>query len=360
MSDPFDDFSATEGLDSNKDPMPEAKPVDLGVLDKRRFDFDHPPRRPESIFKLGGQVIATPGNLVIIQSQVKSGKSAFVGAMIASPISEDPLGDFLGVSAAGANGKAIIHFDTEQSRYDADQLIRRALRRADVDRPPPWLRSYCLTDVGVPTRRRLLAGELERAAQDHGGVFAVFLDGVGDLAIDVNDAAEANGLVGELHALAIRHDCPIICVLHENPGENTHGKTRGHLGSQLERKAESNLRLLKDNDGVTVVFTEKSRSARISRDRGPRFKWDDADAMHRTCATMHDEKAGERRSTMQILAEEIFNCPEAVAGLSWTQIHERIESLEKLKRTGARRHFDKLISAGLVAKNGSGLYTRAV
>ena len=63
---------------------------------------------------------------------------------------------------------------------------------------------------------------------------------------------------------------------------------------------------------------------------------------------------------MQILVEEIFNCPEAVAGFSCTQMHERIESLEKLKRTGARRRFDKLISAGLVAKNGSGLYTPAV
>ena len=36
--------------------------------------------------------------------------------MIASTISEDPLGDFLGISAARPNGKAIVHFDTEQSR----------------------------------------------------------------------------------------------------------------------------------------------------------------------------------------------------------------------------------------------------
>jgi hypothetical protein len=340
--------------------MPEAKSVDLGVLDKRRFDFDNPPKRPESIFKLGGQVIATPGNLAVVQSQVKSGKSAFLGAMIASTISQDPLADFLGISTAQPNGKAIVHFDTEQSRYDADQLIRRALRRGSVDRPPPWLRSYCLTDVDVSTRRVLLAAELERAAQEHGGIFAAFLDGVGDLAIDVNDPAEANGLVGELHALAIHFDCPIICVLHENPGQNRDGKTRGHLGSQLERKAESNLRLLKDKNGVTVVYSERSRNASISQANGPRFHWNDAKGMHRSCETMRDAKAGERRSTMQSLAEEIFNCPEAVAGLSWTQVHERIESLEKLKRTGARRHFDKLISAGLLAKNGDGLYTRAV
>jgi hypothetical protein len=94
-------------------PLPEKRSFDLGVLDKRRFDFDNLPERPESIFKLGGQVIATPGNLVVVQSQVKSGKSAFLGAMIASTISQDPLADFLGVSAAGANGKAIVHFDTE-------------------------------------------------------------------------------------------------------------------------------------------------------------------------------------------------------------------------------------------------------
>jgi hypothetical protein len=81
--------------------------------------------------------------------------------------------------------------------------------------------------------------------------------------------------------------------LHENPGQNRDGKTRGHLGSQLERKAE------------------------------------------------------------------IFNCPEAAAGLSWTQIHERIESLEKLKRTGARMRFDRMVEAGLLVKNGDGLYTRA-
>jgi signal transduction histidine kinase len=34
--------------------------------------------------------------------------------------------------------------------------------------------------------------------------------------------------------------------------------------------------------------------------------------------------------------------------------------LETLKRTGARRHFDKLISTRLLTKNGDGLYTRAV
>ena len=335
---------------------PGRKPLDLSILDKRRFDFDNPPPRPEPIFKLAGQTIATAGNLVAVQSQVKSGKSAILGAMIAAAISDDSLADFLGIEAAEANGKAIVHFDTEQSRYDAHELIARALRRAVTKRPPTWLRSYCLTDVDTLTRRRLFAAELERAAQQHAGVYAGLIDGVGDFAIDVNDTAESNGLVAELHALAIRFDCPIVCVLHENPGENSHGKTRGHLGSQLERKAESNLRLVKDNDGVTVIYSEKSRNASISREHGPRFKWNDAEKMHRSCETMRDTKAESRCTTMRLLIEEIFNCPEATGGLTWAQVHEHIETLEKLKRTGARRRFDNMISAGLIEKNSAGFY----
>jgi hypothetical protein len=213
-------------------PEPEAKGPDLSILDARRFDFENPPPQPEPVFKLAGQSIATAGNLVVVQSQAKSGKSAVVGAMIAAATSDDQLGDFLGITAAAPNGKAIVHFDTEQSRYDAHQLVSRALRRASADAPLDWLRSYCLTDVDSRTRRALFAAELERAALLYGGIFAGLIDGVGDFAIDVNDPVESNGLVAELHALAIRFDCPIVCVLHENPGENYQSDDRHGEGHQ--------------------------------------------------------------------------------------------------------------------------------
>ena len=38
------------------------------------------------------------------------------------------------------------------------------------------------------------------------------------------------------HQLAIEYDCVFMTVLHENPNSDF-GKTRGHLGSQLSRKA---------------------------------------------------------------------------------------------------------------------------
>ena len=165
-------------------------------------------------------------------------------------------------------------FDTEQSPYDHEQIIIRALRRAEREQPPPWLRSYCLTDLDIPARRAFIAKEMERAARDHGGIRCVFIDGVGDFVTDVNDIADAHNFVIELHGLAIAHGTVLIVVLHENPGAGqglSIEKMRGHLGSQLERKAESNIRIIKEPDGSCVIYTEKSRHANIPRKQGHKF-----------------------------------------------------------------------------------------
>jgi hypothetical protein len=91
--------------------------------------------------------------------------------------------------------------------------------------------------------------------------------------VAANDPDEAFAFIEEWQQLADKYQMVIVCVRHENPGSET-GKTRGHLGSQLERKAESNLRLLKE-DIVTVIYREKSRGAHIPKDKGPRFHWSD-------------------------------------------------------------------------------------
>ena len=68
--------------------------------------------------------------------------------MIGRVISDDDAGDYFELEAKpNPDGKAIIHFDCEQSPFDADQVIRKALRRGEVSKCPGWLRSYCLTDI---------------------------------------------------------------------------------------------------------------------------------------------------------------------------------------------------------------------
>jgi hypothetical protein len=347
---PEDAFSSLEDI------LHQSNGHSLEPLIERKFEFEKVPEKPSSVFTLCGQQIATAGNIISLYSQAKTGKSAVLSAMMAAAFSDDALCDFLGFAAApNTGGRALVHFDTEQSRYDADQLIRRALRRADITGPPPpWLRSYWLTDVELALRRSLLRDELEAASQACAGIYCVLIDGVGDLVLDVNDIAETQNFVIELHALAIRYDCPIIGVLHENPGDKNE-KQRGHLGSQLERKAESNIRLVKDSDGVSIIYTEKSRHANIPRSAGHRFKWSDEAAMHTSESAGHNPRPDANLSEKHF-AQELFNCAQAIGGLSWKELHARICEVGNLKEGGARRRFQKLLSLGLVEKNSAGFY----
>lgn len=340
---------------------PAALPPIESMLDSRRIKLAAPPAKPVPIFTLAGSRISTAGNLTIISAQAKHGKSAAVGAMIAAAFQKDEAGDYLGFGALPANGKALVHFDTEQSPFDAWQLVARAMKRAGVATEPSNLRSYAVLDLSVADRLRAMGAELERAATECGGIHSVLIDGVGDLCVSVNDPAEVTGLVDEIRALAVRYSCPIICVLHENPAApGNAGKTRGHLGSHLERKAESNLTVKKDpQTEVSVIHSNgKNRGPNIPESIAPRFTYCEKAGMHISCERPMDSKAEAKREEMLEEVRQIFNTPESIAGLSWEDIHNRIQAINGIQRSGARKRFDKLVAAGLLKKNTAGEYTR--
>ena len=186
---------------------------------------------------------------------------------------------------------------------------------------------------------------------------SAIIDGVADLCVDPNAIEEAFGLVEELVQLAIKHACPIITVLHENPSAAETGKTRGHLGSQLERKAESNLRLGKDSKGITTIYAERCRRASIPKDRGPRFAWDDASGMH---VTVHTEakadKADEKRKAEQPAVAAVF-C-DVVGGLAWGELKERMINVGKMTGRTAERRITEWKEAGLITSTPEGKYIR--
>ena len=74
--------------------------------------------------------------------------------------------------------------------------------------------------------------------------------------------------------------------MHFNPGNSLgYDKTQGHLGSELHRKAQTNLRVTKDSKSeVVTACTSDSRRAMIKKEDGPSFKWDAERHMHLSCA----------------------------------------------------------------------------
>lgn len=320
------------------EPPPEAEPSLADRLAARLFNQDRPPPTPEPRFTIDGVGICTAGNLTTISAMVKTGKSSFIGAMIAAAITEQPGAvDCLGVQSRNPQGKALLHIDTEQSPYDHHDLVQRTLRRARLDRLPPWLRSYCLTGFSAIECRRGLSLALEAAAEQFGGIHAVIIDGIADLVINVNDPEETNAFVAELHGLAIRYECPALNVIHINPGTE---KTRGHLGSQLERKSETNLRLDKEEE-TSVVWSDKNRRAPIPRDRGPCFQWSTALGMHVRIASVADAQAEVRRQELWVVAEAVLK----EAGKPCLTWKEWIEALMKTAMIQSPRTAEKRFNA---------------
>ncbi|HTV40984.1 MAG TPA: hypothetical protein VMF08_10430 [Candidatus Sulfotelmatobacter sp.] len=328
----------------------------LEKLEARIFSPAKNPIEPKPRFYLADVGICTPGNVTTMAAQAKAGKTAVVGAMIASAFGNDG-NDYLSFRSENPNSYAFIHLDTEQSPFDHWQLIDRARRRTRAS-IPKWLMSYCVTSLSSKEIRASIPLLLNEAKKKFGGVHSLIFDGAADAVADVNDACEANEFVAELHALAIEYDCPIVCVIHLNPGSER--KTRGHLGSQLERKSETNLQVDKDTDDVSTIWADRNRRRSIPKKSAPCFAWSDDAQMHVSVENPAEAKAeaksAGRAAAMQQDAQMIFAKGETL------QFKDALSAIEKhfaLKNAGARRRLENWQRAGIIKRPDAGSYALA-
>jgi hypothetical protein len=261
--------------------------------DVYRFDEDNPPTPSKPVYQLGMAKIATRGNIIGIYARPKDGKTATLGAAMASTMTST--GDTFGFASDNPDGLAVIHIDSEQSREAFYAVIATAKRRAGISKKPSWLRSTSILSKDKAERFAWLEFEMEQAKKAHGGIHSVLIDGIGDFVQNPNDGDECFAVVTRLHQLAVKYDTVIFCVLHFNPNPE-YNKARGHLGSELERKCETNLTLEK-KDGVTVIYTTTARHAEIPKEKGHRFQWSDDAGMHVTCDAETADASKKKRPT---------------------------------------------------------------
>lgn len=246
-----------------------------------RFDPSETPPPDELCMVIGDAPIAARGNLTATQGKSKVGKSALISAVLGAAHrgNQYAKGDTLCVEWQGDSTGAILHIDTEQSRADWHALVCRGITRSGVYDMSTRLVSLPLVMFSRSERLTILRETLAFEIERQGAIDLVMLDGLADLCISPNDEAEALELISQLHALAQRYNCPIFCVLHENPSGDD-GKTRGHLGSELNRKAFANIRIDKDGEGVSTIYGTDMRKRDIPKEQGFCFAWDAAIGMH--------------------------------------------------------------------------------
>jgi len=105
----------------------------------------------------------------------------------------------------------------------------------------------------------------------------MIIDGVADLVSDVNDIRESNELVQKIMYWTEKYNIHIVCVIHSNFNSE---KPTGHLGSALEKKTETQIKLQvnEQDDNIVQVSCKRSRSVpfedfsfEVCRDGYPRI-----------------------------------------------------------------------------------------
>lgn len=196
--------------------------------------------------------IGTYGNFSFIQAPPKH-KKTFLVSLLSAAYLGGKSKRFVGGIKGHRDGRCLYHFDTEQGRFHAQKVFRRVLDMCELE-------DQCYSTFGLRARshdERL--DIIEYVLKNNRDVGVLVIDGVADLVSDVNNIEESNMVVGKIMKWTEMYQVHIITVIHTNYNSN---KPTGHLGSALEKKAETQIELQKDeeNEAIINVRCKASRS----------------------------------------------------------------------------------------------------
>lgn len=237
----------------------EQTPATLADYEHLRITVEKQYQNIEPVITWDGSGIAAPRNITAISAQAKAGKTAFINMLAGGAISEDGLCEMFGQIKVVPNDfkRAVLIFDTEQDEADQQYNVRTILKRAVLTSTPNNLLSYNIRQLSINEYKTVTDAICEAASNQFGGIHTIFIDGVADYIKDVNSIEQATEIREYFVHLAIRFDCPVILVIHQNPGTT---KERGHLGSEIQRKCYGIISITKDGDLSTAKsnFTRKA------------------------------------------------------------------------------------------------------
>lgn len=239
-------------------------PIILHKQEIEKIDFKHklslyeikasdeiPP--PEVALKIGDAIIGTLGNILSVIGKAKSRKSFFIAMAIAVSISKDIIFNLF-TNELPKHQRNVLYFDTEQGKYHVQLALKRICKLVGVAEPDN-LKVYGLRALNPIERAELI----EYAIYNTPNLGMVFIDGIKDLITSINDEEQATMIVSKLMKWSEEQNILITTVLHQNKGDNN---ARGHIGTELNNKAETVLSVSKstENDLVSIVTADMCRN----------------------------------------------------------------------------------------------------
>ncbi|WP_444323222.1 bifunctional DNA primase/helicase [Paraprevotella clara] len=323
---------------------------DMSALKSCELDFNNPPPVAQMIVSVNDVPLGTQGNLLCITGGEGTGKSNYVAALIAGAVKpENAEGiDTLGVSIEGnPKGKAVLFYDTEQSEVQLYKNVSTLLRRCGRDTMPEWFKAYCLTGMSRKERLKSIVLSMDKFHYQYGGIHLVVIDGIADLIRCANDEAESIAVVEELYRLAGIYNTCIVTVLHFIPNGL---KLRGHLGSELQRKAAAILSIEKDTKpAVSVVKALKVRDGSPLDVPLMQFAWDKEKAMHAYLGEKpKEEKDRRKEEELVAVARELFSRKRFIG---YMELSEELQAAFEVKERTAKSYIRFMREKEIIVKS---------
>ena len=323
---------------------------DMSALKSCELDFNNPPPVAQMIVSVNGVPLGTQGNLLCITGGEGTGKSNYVAALIAGAVKPEYAEgiDTLGISIEGnPKGKAVLFYDTEQSEVQLYKNVSTLLRRCGRDTMPEWFKAYCLTGMSRKERLKSIVLSMDRFHYQYGGIHLVVIDGIADLIRCANDEAESIAVVEELYRLAGIYNTCIVTVLHFIPNGL---KLRGHLGSELQRKAAAILSIEKDsNPAVSVVKALKVRDGSPLDVPLMQFAWDKGKAMHAYLGEKpKEEKDRRKEEELVAVARELFSRKRFIG---YMELSEELQAAFDVKERTAKSYIRFMREKEIIVKS---------
>ena len=327
------------------------------MLRSCEIDYENPPDISKSVVAVNGVPLGTQDNLFCITGGEGTGKSNYVGAILAGALGEKrlPIEKTLGLEITpNPKGLAVLHYDTEQSEAQLHKNLGKTLRRASLTAVPEFCHSLYLASLSRKDRLKLIRESMDLFHHRHGGIHLVVIDGIADLIRSANDETESIAIVDELYRLAGIYNTCIICVLHFVPNGI---KLRGHIGSELQRKAAGILSIEKDdNPEYSVVKALKVRDGSPLDVPMMLFGWDKAEEMH----VYRGEKSKEdkeKRKTDELIAvvKEAFRNS---FKLTYQELCEVLMREMEIKDRTAKKYIAYMKEQRILAQDTNGNYQK--
>lgn len=230
----------------------------LQRLESRKYNRDHKPNDAVITFKINDCIIGTLQSIVCIQGIPKAGKSLVTTSAISSAFLH---GDLYGMKIIRPlERNKIAFFDTESSDFDFYQIMERIKSQIYLNNIPQQLDAYLLRE----DHPKDIIAMIESYLQNNADCSILIIDGILDMIADYNNVEESFRLIQWFKRITKQYNVMAMVVLHEGKKDNN---SIGHIGSFIDRKAQSVISVRKNADVKGIEITPKF--LRMSKDFDP-------------------------------------------------------------------------------------------